>query len=267
VFFLYGLFALVCEFVDSTLGMGYGTTLTPLLLLMGFNPLQVVPAILFSEFVTGILAAGFHHKFGNVSFDFGKDNKVASKRLRLLGYLPRSEDAKVSYVLTVLGVLGVTSAVFFSLNVPKIVLNLYIGLMIFLIGVYILFKINRPSSFNWKGFSLIAILSGFNKGVSGGGYGPLVTGGQVVTGRGAKNSVGCTSLAEGIICFVGFLLYLFLKGNIEWNLALPLLIGAVLSTPLSALAVKKIKERKMKLIIGIVTILLGALTIIKILLK
>ena len=106
-------------------------------------------------------------------------------------------------------------------------------------------------------------MSGFNKGVSGGGYGPLVTGGQVVTGRGAKNSVGSTSLAEGIICLVGFILYLLLKGSIEWKLALPLVIGAVLSTPLSAFTVKKIQERKMKLIIGLVTIVLGLLTIIK----
>ncbi len=265
MFLLYALFAFVCEFVDSTLGMGYGTTLTPLLLLLGFSPLQVVPAILFSEFVTGILAAVFHHKFGNVSFDFGKDDRITSRRLRFLGYLPRSEDAKVSYILVVLGILGVVSAVFFSLNVPKIVLKLYIGLMIFFIGVYILFKINRPSRFNWKSFSLIAILSGFNKGVSGGGYGPLVTGGQVVTGRGAKNSVGSTSLAEGIICLVGFILYLLLKGNIEWKLALPLFVGAVLSTPLSAITVKKIQEKKMKLIIGYVTILLGLLTIIKVL--
>ncbi len=263
MFYLYMLFAFVCEYVDSSLGMGYGTILTPLLLLSGFGPLQVVPAILFSEFVTGVLAAIFHQRFGNVSFDFSKDEKIVSSKYRFLGYLPRSQDAKVSYVLTVLGTLGVVSAVFFSLNVPKIVLKLYIGFMIFFIGAYIIFKVNRPSRFNWKSFSFIAVLSGFNKGVSGGGYGPLVTGGQVVTGRGAKNSVGSTSLAEGIICLVGFILYLLFKGNIEWKLALPLVIGAVLSTPLSALTVKKIQERKMKLIIGLATIGLGLLTIIK----
>jgi uncharacterized membrane protein YfcA len=44
--------AFICEFMDSSLGMGYGTTLTPLLLLMGFEPLQVVPAVLMSECVT-----------------------------------------------------------------------------------------------------------------------------------------------------------------------------------------------------------------------
>lgn len=35
--------AFICEYVDSTLGMGYGTTLTPSLLLVGFSPMQIVP--------------------------------------------------------------------------------------------------------------------------------------------------------------------------------------------------------------------------------
>ena len=40
---------LVAEYIDSTLGMGYGTSLTPILLLLGYSPAQVVPAVLFSE--------------------------------------------------------------------------------------------------------------------------------------------------------------------------------------------------------------------------
>jgi len=60
-------FSFVCELVDSSLGMGYGTTLTPVLLLLGYEPLDVVPAVLFSEFITGVLAGVFHHEFGSVS--------------------------------------------------------------------------------------------------------------------------------------------------------------------------------------------------------
>jgi hypothetical protein len=60
--------AFLAELVDSTLGMGYGTTLTPLMMLIfGLEPLQIVPAVLLSELITG-LAAGFsHHSFGNVT--------------------------------------------------------------------------------------------------------------------------------------------------------------------------------------------------------
>lgn len=263
-FILYALLSFVCEYVDSTLGMGYGTTLTPLLLLIGFEPLQIVPAILFSEFITGILAGIFHHRFGNVFFDFHREDSVRMSRLGFLGYLPRSFDAKVTYILIILGVLGVLLAVFFSINVSKFILKLYIGLMIFVIGIYILIRINKQSIFSWRKFAIIAALSGFNKGVSGGGYGPLVTGGQVVSGRSAKRSVGSTSLAEGIVCLVGFFAYVLLERKIYWLLALPLFVGAVLSTPLSALSVKKIPEKKMKLIIGLVTISLGVLTLVKV---
>jgi len=261
---IYALLSFVCEYIDSSLGMGYGTTLTPLLLMLGFEPLQVVPAILLSEFAAGILAALFHHQYGNVSFDFRRDERIRKSRLSLLGYIPRSFDAKVTYVLTILGILGVLLAVFFSLNVSKFVLKLYIGVMIFVIGIYIILHINKQSVFSWRRFSIIAALSGFNKGVSGGGYGPLVTGGQVISGRSAKRSVGSTSLAEGIICFVGFFAYVFTRGKIYWVLALPLFIGSVLSTPLSAFTVKKIPEKMMKRIIGLVTISLGVLTIVKV---
>ncbi len=58
---LFGM-AFFCELVDSTLGMGYGTTLTPVLLLMGYQPMQVVPAILLSELITGGFAAFAHHR-------------------------------------------------------------------------------------------------------------------------------------------------------------------------------------------------------------
>ena len=48
--------AFACELIDSGLGMGYGTILTPTLLLMGFAPEIVVPAILFSELLSGFAA-------------------------------------------------------------------------------------------------------------------------------------------------------------------------------------------------------------------
>ena len=66
--FLVFLLALACEFLDSSLGMGYGTTLTPLLLLSGFAPLDIVPAVLLSEALTGAAAGYMHQRDGNVNF-------------------------------------------------------------------------------------------------------------------------------------------------------------------------------------------------------
>ena len=44
--------AFIAEYFDSSLGMGYGTTLTPVLLFMGYTPMQIVPAVLLSEMIT-----------------------------------------------------------------------------------------------------------------------------------------------------------------------------------------------------------------------
>ena len=71
----------LCEYVDSSLGMGYGTTLTPVLLLAGFEPLQIVPAVLLSEFVTGLAAGLLHHHEGNI--DFLRDRKAQGTLLLL----------------------------------------------------------------------------------------------------------------------------------------------------------------------------------------
>ena len=40
--------AVICELIDAALGMLYGTILSPVLIIAGFNPILVVPAILFS---------------------------------------------------------------------------------------------------------------------------------------------------------------------------------------------------------------------------
>ena len=59
--------AFAAEYIDSSLGMGYGTTLTPILLLLGVEPLQVVPAILLSQLIAGLAASVIHHAVGNVN--------------------------------------------------------------------------------------------------------------------------------------------------------------------------------------------------------
>ena len=46
--------AFICEYMDSTLGMGYGTTLTPLFLIFGYKPLEIIPVVLLSELITGL---------------------------------------------------------------------------------------------------------------------------------------------------------------------------------------------------------------------
>jgi uncharacterized membrane protein YfcA len=240
--------AFVCEFIDSSLGMGYGTSLTPILLLLGYHPLQVVPAVLFSEFVTGITAAFFHHSLRNVDFR------------------AQSKDTRVAAVLSAFAVVGTAASVLVAIRLPPQILKTWIGLIVIAMGIAILAAHNRQPKFSWGRITVLGTLASFNKGMSGGGYGPVVMGGQILSGIGVKNAVGITSLSESVTCLVGIIMYFALKSSADWVLAPWLMAGAVLSVPFAAHTLKRLPERKAKPLIAVIVILLGCLTLAKVLL-
>jgi len=263
IFLIVAVISLLCEYMDASIGMGYGTTLTPVLLIVGFLPLEVVPAVLLGQLAGGLVGGFFHYKVGNVKLDFRQDENIKT-RLRALGYMPRSADSKVILILAVCEVVGDIVAILFAINIPTLALQTYIGIMVLGIGITILVRRNRESKLSWKGLIGIGLISSFNKGASGGGYGPLITGGQIVSGREARNSIGSTTIAEALVCIVGFVGYLLIKGDIYWTLAAATSIGSIIAAPFAAITVSKVNANKLKLIIGIATSLLGILTLAKI---
>jgi len=262
LFLAIAILALLCEYMDASIGMGYGTTLAPLLLIIGFSPLELVPAVLLGQLAGGLIGGIAHHRLGNISLDFRRDEKVKN-RLRGLGYLPRSIDSKVIFVLVICGVIGALVGVFSALNISEVILKTYIGAMVLAIGVVILIRRSRKGTISWKGLIGVGLLSSFNKGISGGGYGPLVTGGQIISGGELKSSVGNTTLAEAIVCIVGFLGYVLVKGGIFWTLAAATSIGSIVAAPFAAMTVRKVNSEKLKFVIGVVTIVLGIFTLLK----
>ena len=84
--------AFICEYIDSSLGMGYGTILTPVLIIVGFDLLLVLPAILFSQAVASFSAALFHQRYGNVDFN------------------PKREDGRVVIFMAVGALAGIIQA-------------------------------------------------------------------------------------------------------------------------------------------------------------
>ena len=235
--------ALACEYLDSSLGMGYGTTLTPLLLLAGFAPLDIVPAILLSEAVTGVAAGLLHQRDGNVNF-------LRDARAR-----------RTALLLIALSTIGAIAAAMLAVKVSKEVLTLFIATIIVAMGIVILLTAGRPFRYRPTGIVAIGAVAAFNKGLSGGGYGPLVTAGQVVSGLPPKNAVAITSVAESFTCVVGLTTYLALGREINWGLALPLVTGALLSVPIATLTVRRMPEKGFRRIVGVVTLVLGGLAL------
>ncbi len=253
--------ALSCQYMSVSIGLGYGTTLTPLLLMLGFSPLQVIPAILLSQLIGGTIAGLAHQQFGNIKLDFSRDNKLIKGRLRRLGYLPSSFDSKVVFVLALSGMIGVLVGTFTAVHIPQIVLETYIGAMVLGIGLTIILKRRHAGAFSWRGLITFGLIGAFNKGVSGGGYVPLVTGGQIISGRETRSSVGTTTIAVTIVCAVGLLSHFLLKGDIYWMLAVATSIGSIVAAPFAALIVRKVNTEKLRFTIGLATIVLGISTL------
>ncbi|MCF7958082.1 MAG: sulfite exporter TauE/SafE family protein, partial [Phycisphaerae bacterium] len=194
---------------------------------------------------------------------------ILIERLKNLGYIETARKTfplhlKIALLLATCSIIGTVTAVFVAVNIPVLWLKIYIGSLITIMGLVILLFKNHKFRFSPKRIFLLGLIASANKGMSGGGYGPVVTSGQLLTGIEGKSAVGITSLAEGLTCFVGVICYMVLaEKNIAWHLAPYITCGAVLSVPLSAKSVKLITTENLKWIIALVTTLLGLFTLTK----
>lgn len=253
--------AFIAELIDSSLGMMYGTLLSPLLIIMGFEPLVVIPSLLFSQALGGTLAAIFHNRYANANFRPKTANlKTINKKIRELGIAESfkrgfGKDFKIAFIVTILGVLATFFASLVAINIPKSLLKGYIGVLVLVMGVIVLSRFSF--NFTWKKMLGIGILSSFNKGLSGGGFGPVVTCGQVISGNDPKSSIAVTTLSEVPICLTGFLTFALVNGFSNWSFVAFLTLGAMLAAPLGPLLTSRLNEKKIKPILGVLAIALG----------
>lgn len=231
--------------VDSSLGMGYGFTVTPLLLLLDFSPLKTVPAVLFSSLVGDLLSSYYHHQFKNVDFSV------------------RSRSFKIAIVMGSLGSIGAFFGALVATGISKFYLSLYIGALVTFLGFFVLFSRKMKIGFSWSKVIALGVLGAFNKGLSGSGFGPVITTGGLMAGIDEKAAVSIQSLSESFVAVVGFLTFALSGTQIDWYLVLSMSIGVALSAPVAAYFVHKIDSKKLRSLIAFVAILLGTSTLVR----
>lgn len=230
--------AFIFKFIDSAFGGGYGTVLVPLFITFGYNPLHIIPALLLSEGISGIIAAFYHNKDHNVKF------------------AKNSIDTKIAIILILFSLIGVIIFSFVNIKLPDNIRQLVISIIIIFVGLLILSTFKFKPHFSWYKVIGIGFFASSIKGITGGGYGPIIISGEIVSGINPKHAVGICMLAEGITCLIGSAIY-FLTIGIDLKLSILLIIGSVLSSPFSALYVHKNKPKKIKFLIALVIICLG----------
>ena len=233
--------------IDSSLGMGYGFTVTPLLLLIGYSPVEAVPAVLVSSVVGDLLGTYFHQEYKNVNFSF------------------RSRSFKIALVIGVLGGIGALFGALVAMGISTLHLKTYIGVLVTVLGIFVLFsdKLRIKINFSWPKMIMMGIVGAFNKGVSGSGFGPVVTTGGLLSGLDEKATVAIQCLSELPVCIIGFLTFMLKGSIIKWDVAICVSIGAALSSPVAAWFVHKIPSGKLRPTIGVMAVILGLSTLVK----
>ncbi len=160
-------------------------------------------------------------------------------------------------------VVGTVGAAALAVRIHERVLEAWIGMVVLGVGVATLATFGRHAKFSWPKVVLLGGFAGFNKGTTGGGYGPVVTGGQILFGISAANAVAITTLAETIACMAGSLTFLFASGGVSWKLTPFLTVGAVAAVPFSALTVRVLKPLQLKISVGVLASALGTLLLLK----
>jgi uncharacterized membrane protein YfcA len=237
----------IAQFLNTALGEGFGTIVVPSFVLLGFDPIQIVPSLLFVQVFTGIISAIFHHRHGNVDFSIeGKSFKVA-------------------LILTFFSIIGGGSAALLAVNVSQFLVKIYVGIIAFSMGILVLVFKEKRIRFSWLKINFMGFFASFNKGISGGGYGPIITSGQILSGLDSKSSISISSFTEAITCLVALLVYLLKVRVIDFMPVLSLLFGSILAIPFAVRVVKRSNEKKHVVAIGVITVCLGLATLVKVL--
>ncbi len=245
--------AIIFEFLDAAAGMGYGTAFTPLLLFFGFDPLQIVPAVMIQQGVAGLCGAYLHKEFENVEW-----------RIR-----PMSETIRLWLIIGGAGCLAVlfsVTAVYGIFKVAQVWIKLYVALLLVAMGVISLFQAQRKKNYKPRHMIFFGALAGFNKGIGGGGYGPVITVGGLLSGVPAKSMMAVTALSEGSVCLVSIVAWFALLSRgmaIDFILLPSMILGSIVAVIVAPYATRVLPEKLWQWVVPVYCCILAALSLWK----
>jgi len=127
--------------------------------------------------------------------------------------------------------------------------------LVTIMGTLCIFPIYHK--FSWKKIWTIGIISGFNKAMSGSGFGPVTSTGKILGGIDSKTSVATTTYAEVPICLLSFGLWIAFNGGLTWQFPMLLTIGAIVGSLIGPYITKYLQLKWLRIIVGTLAITSG----------
>jgi uncharacterized membrane protein YfcA len=238
----------LAQFIDGTLGMGFGVTSATILLFLGISPVTASAATHAAKLPTTLVSGLSHWREGNVDVPV------------LL---------RVAVPGAVGGFLGAVVLTNISLESAKAGMSgllIFFGLVIFTrFGLGIRLIPTPHSGHQAKWLSPIGLVGGFVDATGGGGWGPVVTPSlMTVTRHEPRKVVGTTNAAEFVVAVSvssGFLTGAAQHG-IPWLPVLGLVLGGVLVAPFAARLAGRMPHAPMGTLVGALVVLVNAVTVV-----
>jgi uncharacterized membrane protein YfcA len=247
--------ALFFETVDSSAGMGFGTAVAPLLFVLGFSPLQVVPALVATQAFVSVVAGLMHDEFENIELSWRPLNRAT--RTVLLVAVPGTIGASLAAVLT-----------YATFELPDSVIETYIAILVLLMAGLIATNALRGGRRPYRPqlLPIFGAVAGFNKGIGSGGFGPVVTLGGVLSGVLEKASVAVTTISEGFASTAGamtFLVMFALGTQVDWRLLPWLWLGAFPAAIAGPYLVRVLPVRVWRFVVPVYATVIAAILLVR----
>jgi uncharacterized membrane protein YfcA len=255
VFLIIGFFA---QFIDGTVGMGYGAFSGSLLIGMGVMPALASASIHTAEIFVSLFSGVSHLRFGNVRKDW----------LRLL---------------VIPGVVGGAAGAYFLTSIPGATIRPFIASFLLAMGIVVLYRFvhKRASSpsklsivlsnprFSSRKIVGLGLFASFFDAVGGGGWGPIATPGLILTeNEEPRKVIGTVNLAEFFITIAIAVTFFIALGTEEynWKVIGMLLLGGAIAAPVAAYLCKRLPPRILGISVGVALIVYNLRTLLTILL-
>jgi uncharacterized protein len=224
------------QMVDGAIGMAYGLSATSVLLTLGVAPATASASVHAAEvFTTG--ASGLAHwRLGNV------------RRALVLR-------------LAVPGVLGGVTGAYVLVGAPTAVVRVFVGFYLLALGGVVLLKALRPlppaAALPTGQVGVLGFCGGLLDAIGGGGWGAIVTSTLIGQGNVPREAIGSASLAEFFVTAAVSAAFVATVGITLWPVIAGLVLGGVLAAPFAAVAAKRVPDRLLMVLVGVVVSLLA----------
>ena len=159
---------------------------------------------------------------------------------------------------------------FFIVWVSSSFSKIWVSGILLILGLYILSRFLRHNLAIKRRLSnrtvpLLGAVAAFIDVSGGGGWEPICTSAYVLNGSEPRKAVGTVEITEPIISLTSVIAFGILLGfeNFLWGLALPMIIGGILLTPVAAYVTKRIPKRWLGILIGAWLVILNTRTLLR----